>query len=130
MAKVTVAGNSYVIASEVKMADLESVKKYRPSALSLVNEETKEEYFKVGIGTNSSLSDYGITFGGTSNDDKKVAVATLPIPADTEDAKEYVLDKAGLALVNLNKVEENIAEALEDIKADREKLAESIKVEV
>ena len=127
MAQVTIAGSSYVITSTVSMADLETVKKYRPSALAITDKETNETLFKVGIG-NSSLSDYGISFGGVSNDDTKLATATLPIPADIEDAKEYVLDKAGLALVNLEKVEGEIAEVLADIRNERSAIAESIKV--
>jgi hypothetical protein len=127
MANITIAGSSYVVASDVSMADLEAVKKYRPSALTLADEETKETYFKVGIGANS-LTDHGISFGGVSNDEEKVATATLPIPSDVEDAKEYVLDKAGFAIVNLRKVEKNVAAALEEIKAERNAIAESIKV--
>ena len=69
MAKVTIAGNSYVITSAVSMANLETVKKYRPSALALTDAETKETTFKVGIGSNS-VSDYGISFGGVSNSDE------------------------------------------------------------
>jgi len=76
MANITIAGNSYVIASDISMADLETVKKYRPSALALTDEETKETLFKVGIGS-SSVSDYGISFGGISNDEDKAATATL-----------------------------------------------------
>ena len=129
MAKVTIAGNSYVITSTVSMADLETVKKYRPSALAITDPETKETLFKVGTGSNS-ISDYGVCFGGVSNDDAKLATATLPIPADYEDAKEFVLDKAGLALVNLDKVEAEIAEVLADIRAERDSIAESITVSV
>ena len=129
MAKVTIAGNSYVITSAVSMADLETVKKYRPSALAFADPETKETLFRVGIGT-SSMSDYGISFGGVSNDEAKLATATLPIPADAENAKEYVLDKAGLALVNLEKVEGEIAETLEDIASERESIAGSITISV
>ena len=129
MAKTTIAGNSYVITSDVAMADLEMVKKYRPSALSLTDEETKETFFKVGIGSNS-VNDHGISFGGVSNDEGKLATATLSIPADTEDAKEFVLDKAGLAIANLNKVEAGIAEALKDIRAERDNIAKNIKVSV
>jgi hypothetical protein len=129
MAKVTIAGNSYVITSDVAMSDLETVQKYRPSALALVDEETKETTFKVGIGS-SSANDHGISFGGVTNDDKKLATATLPIPADIEDAKEFVLDKAGLALANLNKIEAGIATALKDIKAERDKIAANIQVSV
>ena len=72
MAKTTIAGNSFVVTSDIAMADLETVKKYRPSALVLVDEETKEPYFKVGISSgDSSLNDHGISFGGVTNDDKK-----------------------------------------------------------
>ena len=129
MAKVTIAGNSYVITSSVSMADLETVKKYRPSALAITDPETKETLFKVGVGSNS-VNDFGISFGGVSNDDKKLAAATLSIPADVEDAKEYVLDKEGLAIANLNKVEAGIAEALKDIRTERDTIAGNIKVSV
>ena len=129
MAKVTIAGNSYVITSEVSMSDLETVKMYRPSALALTDPETKETLFKVGIGV-SSMNDYGISFGGVSNGENKLASATLPIPADIEDAKEYVLDKAGLAIASLLKIEEGIADALEDIRAERDAIAANIKITV
>jgi len=127
MAQVTIAGSSYVITSAVAMADLETVKKYRPSALAITDPETKETLFRVGIGT-SSMNEHGVSFGGVSNDDKKLATATLTIPHDVEDAKEHVLDKAGISLVNLEKIEGEIAEVLEDIKKQRESIAESIKV--
>ena len=129
MAKVTIAGNSYVITSAVSMADLETVKKYRPSALAITDPETKEPLFKVGIGS-SSANDHSVSFGGVSNDEAKLATATLPIPSDVEDAKEYVLDKAGVALANLKKVEEGITAALKDIKTERETIAANIKVSV
>ena len=127
MAKVTVAGNSFIVTSDLTMEDLETVKKYRPKALALTDPETKEELFKVGIGA-SSANDYGISFGGVSNDEEKLATATLPIPSGTEDAKTYVLDKAGLALAQLNKVEESILSALDDIRDEREKIAGNITV--
>jgi len=127
MAKVTIAGNSYVITSTVSMADLETVKKYRPSALAITDPETKETLFKVGTGSNS-ISDYGVCFGGVSNDDAKLATATLPIPPNVEDAKEFILDIAGLAIANLNKVEAGITEALEDVRAERDAIAQNIRI--
>jgi len=129
MANITIAGNSYVIASDIPMADLEKVRKYRPSALTLADEDTKEIYFKVGVGSNS-ISEHGISFGGISNDEEKTAAATLSIPADTEDVKDYVLDKAGLAIANLNKVERNISAALNEIKAEHNAIEESIIISV
>ena len=129
MAKVTIAGNSFVITSSVSMADLETVKKYRPSALAITDPDTKETLFKVGTGSNN-VSDYGISFGGVSNDDEKLATATLCIPSDVEDAKEYVLDKAGLAIANLNKIESDIAGVLDEIRTERNTIAENINASV
>ena len=129
MAKVTIAGNAFVITSSVSMADLKMVKQYRSSALVLVDEESKEPYFKVGVGSNS-LSDHGICFGGVSNDDAKMATATLSIPADTEDVKTYVVDKTVMAMANLRKVEATVAGVLEEIKTERDAIVESITVSV
>jgi len=129
MAKTTIAGNSYVITSTVSMADLETIRKYRPSALAITDAETKETLFRVSMGS-SSLSDHGISFGGVSNDEAKLATATLQIPQDVEDAKEYVLDRAGLALANLEKIEAEIATVLDDIRTERANIASNIKVSV
>jgi len=127
MAKIAIAGSSYIITSMVSMADFEMIKKYRPSVLALVDAETKETLFRVGIGSDS-ISDYGISFGGVSNNETKLATATLSIPYDVEDARAYVLDKAGLVLANLNKVEAGITNALEEIRVERDTVANSISV--
>ena len=87
MAKITIAGSSFVITSEVSLADLELVKKHRPKALKIIDEETKEELFGIGTGSNS-VNDVGISFGGVSNDDQKLATVTMTIPAEVEDAAE------------------------------------------
>jgi hypothetical protein len=132
MAQISIAGNSFVITSSVSMADLETVKKYRPTALTIVDEESKETLFRLGIGSASSINDNGISFSGTSNDEKRLATATIPIPsealADGGDAKEYVLDRAGIALANLNKIETALATTIADIKKERDTVAANIKV--
>ena len=129
MAKTTIAGQSYVITSAIKMDDLQTVKKYRPSALAITDPETKETIFKIGIGSNS-VNDFGVSFGGVSNGDEQLATATMQIPSDVKDAKEYVLDKAGTALAHLNAIEAEIAETLDEIRAERNTVAENITVSV
>ena len=129
MAKVTIAGNSFVITSSVSMANLELVKKHRPKTLKIVDEETKEEMFAIGIGSNS-LSSVGISFGGVTNDDDKLATVTMQIPSETEDAKAYVQDKAGVAIVNLNRIEAGINKVLKEIQDEQKKLTDSITVAV
>lgn len=129
MATITIAGSCFVVTSDVPMADLELVKKHRPKALKIVDEETKEELFAVGVGSNS-LSDYGVSFGGVSNDELKLASVTLPIPPDVEDAQEFVAEKAGVAVVNLNRIEAGIDDVLEEIRTEHKKVTDSIKVVV
>ena len=127
MAKVTIAGGSYIITSTVPMADLERVKRYRPSALTITDPETKEALFQVDIGSNS-VSDYGVCFGGVSNSEAKLATATLPFPQDVEDAKTYVQDKLGLVLVSLKKVEVETDKVLEEIRTGLGAIADDITV--
>jgi len=126
---VTIAGSSYIVTSSVTLADLETVNKYRPSALTITDPDSKEILFKVGTGSNS-ISIYGISFGGISNDGGKLATTTLMIPSDVENAKEFVLDKAGLAIANLEKIESSIGGVLEEIRAERNALSERIMVSV
>jgi len=127
MAQVRIAGNSFVIISTVAMADFVAVKKFRPSALAITDPESKECTFRVDIGTNS-LSNHGVCFAGTSNCEGRFATATLVIPEDVDNAKEYVVDTAGVALANLNKIEEGIADALAEVRTERETIAQSITV--
>lgn len=129
MATITIAGSCYVVTSEVTMDDLALVKKHRPKALKIVDEESGEELFAVGVGSNS-LSNHGISFGGVSNDELKLASVTLPIPPDVEDAQEFVAEKAGVAVVNLNKIEAGIDDVLAEIQAEHKKVTDSIKVVV
>jgi len=129
MSKITIAGNSFVVTSSISMENLELVKKHRPKALKIVDEETREELFAVGIGGNS-LNSVGISFGGVSNNEEKLATVTVPIPSDVEDAKAYVQEKAGAALVNLNRIEAGINEVLEEIQEEQKKVTDSITVAV
>jgi len=129
MANITIAGGCFVVTSKISMADLELVKKHRPKALKITDEETKEELFAVGTGGNS-INDFGVSFGGVSNDDKKLATVTMKIPTDVEDAQEYVAEKVSAALVNLNRVESGIDKVLEEIRAEHQNVIDSIKVVV
>ena len=129
MAKITIAGSSYVVTSKVSLSDLELVKKHRPKALKIVDEESKEELFAVGVGGNN-INEHGVSFGGVSNDEHKLATVTMRIPTDVDDAAEYVADKIGSAMINLNRVEDCIAQTLEEIAAEWKKVTDNISVVV
>ena len=61
---------------------------------------------------------------------KKLATVTMPIPADVEDATEYVAEKCGAAVVNLNRIEAVIDATLEEIRAEHKRVTDNIKVVV
>lgn len=132
MAKITIAGDAVVITSTKTLEDIKTLEKYAPKALKLYETDedgTKEEIFCVGSApSGGSLGTYGASFGGTTHDDAKLATITLCIPSNVADAKEYVAEKYGVALLNLNKVEEQFDAALEDIRARKATVMENITV--
>ena len=130
MAQITITGNAVVITSAVKAEDIKKVAKYQPSALALKDEETKEEFFRVCYREGSNtLGKYGAEFGGVSRDGEGFACITLAFnaPADA-DVKELIADEFGAALLNLNKVEAQIPQAVQAIDAQKAQVLENIQV--
>lgn len=118
MAKVTIAGNAVVITSSMKLADLATIKKYRPKALRLMGgENNKEELFVVDVGSNGNggLNGVGAVFCSATHDDAKKACITIDLPNVQGDVKEYVADQYGEALIHLNALEAKLPEVLSAI---------------
>lgn len=132
MAKITIAGDAVVITSTQKLEDIKLLEKYRPKALCLYEtgeNGKKEEVFKVGSTTGEgAISMYGASFGSTTHDEEKLATITMTLPRGVADAKQYVADAVGVAILNLNKVEAQFAEALADVTAEKETVMENITV--
>lgn len=130
MAKVTLAGEAVVITSKFTLEDLKFVQKYRPDALTLVDED-KNPYFAVGVCGKSygKINKYGAEFATESKDGKKLATITLMTGQfNCDDIKEAIADEIGSALVNLNRVENGLAAVIEAVKAERASVIESIEV--
>ena len=132
MAKITIAGDSYVITSAKTLEDIKALEKYRPKALQLIetaDDGSKECVFCVGsTNGNGSINAYGASFGSVTHDDRKLATITMPLPRDCGDAKKWVAEKVGVAILQLNKVEAQFAEALTAVKAEQDKVMENITV--
>lgn len=131
MAKIIVAGEAVVITSGMKLADLETIKKYNPKALVLMGgEDGKEPVFCIGVnrGKTGSINQYGAEFGSETRDDQKLATMTLMTSGVTGDVKEFVADKYGAALMQLNKLEATLPAALEAIAADKKAILDNITV--
>lgn len=131
MAKVTIAGKALVITSNLKLTDLETVKKYQSEALTLMGgEDGKEPVFAIGIvrGSAGKIGGSGVEFGEETHDDQKLATMTLMLPGDVHDMKEYVADKYGAALVNLAKLEAALPAVVESIAASKKSIMDNINV--
>lgn len=130
MAKVTIAGNAVVITSAIKLEDLRSIKKYRPTALILKGgEDGKEPVFAIDVTNgNGDINKYGACFGAATRDDAKLATITMVASVVEGDIKEFVADKLGSALINLNKLEETLPEVVQSIAAEKAQVMDAISI--
>ena len=117
-ATIKIVGGVAVVESAAKLDTIKKLQKYRPRSLSLFEEidGEKEEVFAVcaapkGAG---SINKYGVSFGAATTEDGKATV-TLMIPDGTENAKKWVKETVGTAILNLNKIEAQFAGAIEEI---------------
>lgn len=127
MSKVKVTGNAVVIESKIKFADIETVKKYRPDALTLTDEE-KNPLFRVDVGTAPKANEFGIVFDGKTHDEAGYATYTQLIPASGANVKEAIADFYGKTVLLLNKYEEAFPAILADIKAERDAVLGTIEL--
>lgn len=128
MANVKIIRNVAFIESSVSLKDLKHLAKHRPNALVLKDED-KNELYKLMVGTGEgSISKFGATYGSQADPEKKAAI-TIHIPDDVKDAKAYVAETYGGALLKIGKIEEQFAAAAKEIEADLDKVNASITVE-
>ncbi len=128
MAGIKVAGNVYVVESKYTRKEIELVEKHRPNLLKLYDEKGENAIFAVGYGEAGQVRPFCVQFNAETKTDKPVACVTMPLPKGEGDAKTLVVDAVGVAILRLNEVEENIAAALEAIKAEKAAIAEAVEV--
>lgn len=121
MAKVTIIGNTAVVASEYTHDVLKTVAKYRPEILTLYKGEGKEAQAVFSIAVRDvefgTLTKNGAVFSKVASTDGK-ALITLTL-SDTENPAKEFEETYGGALLNLEKIEAKIATAVEDIEAEK-----------
>ena len=126
MANIKVSGRTATIVSAYTLADIEKLEKYRPEALALKDKDGNVT-FKVGTSFVGSVSDYGIGFGvGTFGNGK--ACVTVPGGEAYATAEEFVLEEIGTTINKLNKVESQIAGALDEVEAEITAIKDAIEI--
>lgn len=127
---IKIVGNVAFIESGLTLANIKKLAKHREKALSLYEGEgaEKQEVFKVGAGVgDGSVSAYGVSFGTGTTEDGRALVA-LRIPEGTADKKKWAMEKVSTAILKLNKVEGQFADANKEIDAELADIESNITV--
>lgn len=131
--KIKLAGHVVVVETNLSKEEILKIKKARPNALCVMDEETKKAIYgisykecKVDHGT---MNDFGITFDSETPDGAHHACITWAYPEDVVDVKGWVRDFTRKAVLYLGKIEEQCAKALEEI-ADEDALVDAAIVNV
>lgn len=131
MAKTKIFGDAIVITSTLKLDELKAVSKYHKEKLNLYGgEDGKELLFGVRISASGmgSLSPNGACFAPTSRVEGGYATITMTVPAGVSDAKKWMVDENGGALMHLAELEKKLPDVVSKIVADEKAVAESIEV--
>lgn len=127
--KITVTADVFAATMDVSVEDILLLKKYDPKALTLFDEKGKPEFvidYKEG---ESSVDQFGIVFGSETRDEDKKAAVCGVIPPKTENVKEWLADKFGVASKYLSLVEAQVTEAAKKVRETRQGIMENITVE-
>ena len=121
-ATATVIGNAIVVTSALKREELETIKKYRPKALTLFEKDEDEKklpVFAIALtkATSGEIDKNGAVFGELTDDEGH---ARLTMTFGPELEKQDLIDKIGPAILKLNELEQVLAGQLTEIAADKE----------
>ena len=126
-AGIKVIGSTVFVESEFTPDELKEVSKYRPQALKLVDEETKETTFAVAVTSgDGTIGKYGAEYGSAANAAGK-ALISIKVPEGVDPTK-YIEDKIGVSILLLKKVEAGLADKLAEIHAEKEAVMASVEV--
>lgn len=133
MANLKIVGDAVILTSSAKLEDIKLLEKYNPDALRLykVNEDGKKEVvFTVKTGIAGGINARGAIFCSVAPDGSGLATGTFEVPEGStpENVKEKVASLVGPGVINLNKVEEQIPDALAKVHAEKAAILESISV--
>lgn len=131
MAKIVIAGDAVVVTSSLKLEDIRTIAKYRPKELVLKGgEDGKEPIFAIGVTEGcGNINEVGASFGRETHDEEKLASITMCTGVGTTgDIKEWVADRIGGAIINMNKLEEKLPAVLEEIETEKAEVMSNITV--
>lgn len=129
MANIKILGNIFAITSTFKLEDLKRIKRFRPEALTL-KDENGEPVFEVGVCSAGGFGASCVVFCCETQDEARLACVTAELPKIPEgkNVREFLADEVGGILAKLNKLEATLPEVLDEINAEHEVALASIDV--
>lgn len=114
-AQAIVIGSSCVVKSTLTPEEIKRVKKFHPEALVL-SDEDGEPVFAIDIDEEmpGSINNNGACFGNATSGDGKATI-TVVLDPTAENTEDLVYNRIGRALMNLKKMEEQLAEMLPEL---------------
>lgn len=122
MAKIKKVGQALVLTSAITAEEFDKIRKFKPEALELRTEKG-DVTFKVML-DEGEISKYGVSFDSVNKD--KYLQLTMMTYADS---KEDIIESYASILANVNKVEAQVASALDEVNALFASVEGSIEVE-
>lgn len=127
---IKIVGQALVITSSLKRDDIETLAKYNPKALRLVEKQKDSdvEKFRVSVGEGNSISRCGISFGNVTADGLAQCSVLLP-NMEADKRADFVKNELGMALYSLSQIETQTAAALTTVKATLDTVMAGVTVE-
>ena len=124
--RIQVIGNAIVITVVLLLSTFKKVARANPKALVLMDEDKKNELFRINTGKSGSISEAGMIFDGTDVDGNMRCTTLLPEGITTED---QIKDTFLAPFAKLTKLVEQIENAGNEIDALTETVFAEMEVE-
>lgn len=116
-------GNTIMIVSALKKAELLDIQKYHPSALVLCDDE-KNPVFAIGIGKKGGINEFGIIYSGENSEGFATSVITFE--KEVGDRRQWVIDELGVPLSKLEELEGKLPEVVNKIATNKARIGETV----
>lgn len=127
--KVIVNYDRVNVVCKYDMNTLSIVKMRKPNSMILfTNDEAHDQIARIDISmTEDGVSKYGVTFNHDSMYTENTAVVSIAIPSYVakDEVNEWIRNEFGMAIVNCSKIEDQIAQALNEI-TEEDRLMDSM----
>lgn len=128
MSKIKVVGDSFTVVTEVTTNELELLTTFAPEALTL--KEDGEPIFAIAKDEVASISKNGIVFTSTNRDGFAYVTSVFPeANLSTEEKLDYIKKNLGKALLLLNRLEEQVSDAVIDLNSELDAVENCIELD-